>query len=275
MGNLFKIINIYYDLFESYKLIFYIKNIYIWVLFFSFSIFLCLFFWYIGVNAFHFLPEIHRVYRLLICILMEIIVLICWFKLEKQREKKIISRLQVLFATDKNNFYELKKLWFKNYVNSNPNTYLEIAEKIDKVLVLKEKYKSVFSFDTYSFGRLIFTSDSKNRLLAMFMGGVAALIALTISTGVNINNIFEIFNNYSLIKFIANVFVFSIFLMFLMLIIKGSILISVELLSSFGDQLDKDRATSKRRSRIFINQLLYFYDLPKPKIRITSQRKVH
>lgn len=206
---------------------------------------------------------------------MEIIVLICWFKLEKQREKKIISRLQVLFATDKNNFYELKKLWFKNYVNSNPNTYLEIAEKIDKVLVLKEKYKSVFSFDTYSFGRLIFTSDSKNRLLAMFMGGVAALIALTISTGVNINNIFEIFNNYSLIKFIANVFVFSIFLMFLMLIIKGSILISVELLSSFGDQLDKDRATSKRRSRIFINQLLYFYDLPKPKIRITSQRKVH
>ncbi len=275
MGNLFKIINIYYELFESYKPIFFIKNKYIWFLFVSFSIFICSFFWYININVFNFMPEIHRFYRLIICIVMEIIVLISWFKLEKQREKKIISRLQILFITDENNFYELKKLWFKNCVNSNQNTYLEIAEKIDKVFVLKEKYKSVFSFDTYSFGRLIFTSDSKNRLLAMFMGGVAALIALTISTGVNINNVFEFFYNYSLTKFIANVFVFSVFLMFLMLIIKVAILISVELLSSFGDQLDKDRATSKRRSRIFINQLLYFYDLPKPKIRITSQRKVN
>ncbi len=267
--------NIYYELFESYKPIFFIKNKYIWFLFVSFSIFICSFFWYININVFNFMPEIHRFYRLIICIVMEIIVLISWFKLEKQREKKIISRLQILFITDENNFYELKKLWFKNCVNSNQNTYLEIAEKIDKVFVLKEKYKSVFSFDTYSFGRLIFTSDSKNRLLAMFMGGVAALIALTISTGVNINNVFEFFYNYSLTKFIANVFVFSVFLMFLMLIIKVAILISVELLSSFGDQLDKDRATSKRRSRIFINQLLYFYDLPKPKIRITSQRKVN
>lgn len=275
MGNLFKIINIYYELFESYKPMFSIKNKYIWFLFISFSIFVCSFFWYININVFNFLPEIHRLYRLIICIVMEIIVLICWFKLEKQREKKIIARLQILFATDENNFYELKKLWFKKCVNSNLNTYLEIAEKIDKVFVLKEKYKSVFSFDTYSFGRLIFTSDSKNRLLAMFMGGVAALIALTISTGVNIYNIFEFFHNYSLTKFTANVFVFSVFLMFLMLIIKGVILISVELLSSFGDQLDKDRATSKRRSRIFINQLLYFYDLPKPKIRVTSQRKVN
>ena len=63
------------------------------------------------------------------------------------------------------------------------------------MLTLKEKYKSVFASDANSFGRLIFTSDSKNRLLAMFMGIVAALIALTISTGVNIYSIFIFFEN--------------------------------------------------------------------------------
>ena len=87
----------------------------------------------------------------------------------------------------------------------------------------------------------------------MFMGIVAALIALTISTGVNIYSIFIFFENYSLSKFIAHVFVFSVFLMLFILIIKGLIIAFVELISTFGDQLDKYRATSKRRSRIFIN----------------------
>ncbi len=272
---LFKIINSYYDLFVSYKRVIYLKNKNIWFFVILFCVFAYSFFWYTTLNAFPYLPEFNQLYRLMLCIFMEVIVLLLWFKLEKQRERVIISRVQLLFATNEDNIYELKKMWFKKCVSANLNSYLEIAENIDKVLTLKEKYKSVFASDANSFGRLIFTSDSKNRLLAMFMGIVAALIALTISTGVNIYSIFIFFENYSLSKFIAHVFVFSVFLMLFILIIKGLIIAFVELISTFGDQLDKDRATSKRRSRIFINQLLYFYDLPKPKIRITNEGKVH
>ncbi|MGE8545398.1 MAG: hypothetical protein ACN6NS_13930 [Acinetobacter johnsonii] len=251
------------------------KNKNIWFFVILFCVFAYSFFWYTTLNAFPYLPEFNQLYRLMLCIFMEVIVLLLWFKLEKQRERVIISRVQLLFATNEDNIYELKKMWFKKCVSANLNSYLEIAENIDKVLTLKEKYKSIFASDANSFGRLIFTSDSKNRLLAMFMGIVAALIALTISTGVNIYSIFIFFENYSLSKFIAHVFVFSVFLMLFILIIKGLIIAFVELISTFGDQLDKDRATSKRRSRIFINQLLYFYDLPKPKIRITNEGKVH
>lgn len=274
MGNLFKIINIYYDLFVSYKGVFSVKNKNLWFLIISFFIFIYSFYWYISLQAFPYLPAIGRSYRLIICIATEVVVLTCWFNLEKQREKIIIFRIQSLFNTNEDNFYELKKMWFKKCVNSNSNSYLEIAEKIDKVLILKEKYKSVFTLDTNSLGRIIFASESKNRLLAMFMGGVAAVIALTISTGVNIYSIFDFFYAYSLSRFVAHVFIFSVFFMLLILIIKGVAIVLIELISSFGDQLDRDKAVSKRRSRIFINQLLYFYDLPKPKIRITNEKKV-
>ncbi|KGT47554.1 hypothetical protein GW12_14660 [Acinetobacter sp. HR7] len=39
----------------------------------------------------------------------------------------------------------------------------------------------------------IFSTDSKNRVIAMFMGLVALFTALMISAGVNVDYIFEIF----------------------------------------------------------------------------------
>lgn len=138
MGNLFKIINSYYDLFVSYKRVIYLKNKNIWFFVISFCAFAYSFFWYTTLNAFPYLPEFNQLYRLMLCIFMEVIVLLLWFKLEKQRERIIISRVQLLFATNEDNIYELKKMWFKKCVSANLNSYLEIAENIDKVLTLKE-----------------------------------------------------------------------------------------------------------------------------------------
>jgi hypothetical protein len=58
--------------------------------------------------------------------------------------------------------------------------------------------------------------------------------------------------------------------MFAIMILKLVLLIIFEIFVLLGDKLDKERAVSKRRSRIFINQLLFFYSLPKPKIRIKN-----
>lgn len=274
MGNLFKIINTYHDLFFSYKDLIYLKNIKIWVLFISILAFIYSFYWYFDKSAFPYFPEVNRFYRLFFCIFIEFIVLICWFKLDKQRERIIVLKIQSIFRTDETNIYNLKKIWFKRCVSADTSSYLEIAEKIDKVLNIKEKYKSNFEFDLTSFGKLIYISDSKNRLLAMFMGVAAGMIALTISTGTNIYNVFDFFENYTFSKFFAYVFVYSIFIMLFILIIKGLVMILVEVISSFSERLDKDKVMSRRRSRIFINQLIHFYDLPKPKLRITKDKIV-
>ena len=72
-------------------------------------------------------------------------------------------------------------MWFVKCVSSDQTKYLEIAEKIDKTLSLKEKYKSNFSFDSKQIGLLFFQPDSKARILTMFMGVCAAIIALSLA----------------------------------------------------------------------------------------------
>ncbi|MEG0482497.1 MAG: hypothetical protein RR569_05255 [Acinetobacter sp.] len=275
MGNLFKIINAYYDLFESFRMILYFKNKLIWLLIFLIAIFLYSFYWYVNLKAFPYFPKMIREYRLLFSILMEVLVLFIGFLLVKQREKLIIKEIQIMFNSDESEFFKLRKLWFVKCVDSNFTKYLEIAEKIDKVLNMKEKYKSNFSFGSKQIGLLIFDPESKNRLLAMFMGICAAIIALTIATGVNIYNIFEFFESNSFSTIVALDLIFSVFLILAILIVKLILLIIFEVTVLWLDKLDKEKTISKRRSRIFINQLLFFYDLPKPKIRVTNlDRKV-
>ncbi|WP_347453346.1 hypothetical protein [Acinetobacter thermotolerans] len=58
--------------------------------------------------------------------------------------------------------------------------------------MIQSKYKGgkVNREKIYNF---IFSTDSKNRVIAMFMGLVALFTALMISAGVNVDYIFEIF----------------------------------------------------------------------------------
>lgn len=270
MGNLFRLINVYYDLFESFKKILYIKNKLIWLLLLSLSIFVYSFYWYVNKDAFPYFPKVSNGWRLIFPILIEILVLFIWFLLLKQREKLIIKELQEILQSKQTKLYDLRKLWFSICVDSDSTKYLEIAEKIDKVLNMKDKYKSNFSLDAKQFGLWIFHPESKNRLLAMFMGICAAIIGLTIATGTNIYNIFDFFRNNSFWSLLALDLIFSIFIMFAIMILKLVLLIIFEIFVLLGDKLDKERAVSKRRSRIFINQLLFFYSLPKPKIRIKN-----
>ncbi|WP_151713722.1 hypothetical protein [Acinetobacter bereziniae] len=188
------IINVYYDLFESFKKNLYIKNKLIWLLLLSLSIFVYSFYWYVNKDAFPYFPKVSNGWRLIFPILIEILVLFIWFLLLKQREKLIIKELQEILQSKQTKLYDLRKLWFSICVDSDSTKYLEIAEKIDKVLNMKDKYKSNFSLDAKQFGLWIFHPESKNRLLAMFMGICAAIIGLTIATGTNIYNIFNFYH---------------------------------------------------------------------------------
>lgn len=271
MGNIFKTVNTYYENFESFKEILYVKNKLLWLLIIGLILFFYSFYWYFNKNAFPYFTSISQNQRLIFSILTEIFVLYIWSLLLKEREKIIIKKLNKLFGVSESSYYKLKKMWFVKCVSSDQTKYLEIAEKIDKTLSLKEKYKSNFSFDSKQIGLLFFKPDSKARILTMFMGVCAAIIALSLASGSSIDNVFHFYKGMTFSSIIFLDFLISIFLMFAILIMKFTLIIIHELWILFLDKMDTKNSISKRKTRIFINQLLSFYNLPKSRIRITDK----
>ena len=270
MGNLFLIINAYYDTFESYKPILRFNNLVLWLLSFLFGLFLYSFYWYVSLTAFPNFPEINRTIRLIIVIFFEILVLMCWFTLMKMQEKRIIKKAQCLLQTTENSIPKLKKLWFKAAIGTDSTQYLEVAEKIDKIIKIKEINQSNFKFGSKELGNLIFQTESKNRILAMFMGCFAAVVALSIKSGATIDDLISFYSDAPFLTLLFLDFLLSIFLLLAILITKLAFLFIFDLFSSWSDSLNKQKAISPRRAKIFINQLLYFYDLPKGKFKIKT-----
>lgn len=268
MGNLFKIINAYYDTFESYSSIIYWENFKIWTLLLFFIIFLYSSYWYMNIEAFPFYPQTVQSQRLFVCIFFELLLLINWFMLMKQRDKILIKNVQENLCTQENNLSKLKKMWISKFLAVDSTGYLEIAEKIDKLVSLNEKNQSVLSLKVEQLINAFFQPESKNRILAMFMGICAAILGLSIASGANINYIFEFYEGATLKKLFIMDFIFSFLIIVAIVISKYVCVIVFEIFGLLLDKLDKNRTISKRRARIFINLLLHLYDLPKAKIRV-------
>ena len=191
MGNLFKFINDYYDLFESNKSILKLNNRTLWLLIFLFILFVISFYWAVAPSSISWLPKYSQIYKLIITICFEIIVLTFWFFIQKQRDNFIISNAQRQLQSTETNILTLKKLWFSTMITVSPTQYLELAEKIEKIIKIRKVNQSNFKFDLLDLGNLIFQPESKNRILAMFMGCFAAIVALSIKDGANIESFSE------------------------------------------------------------------------------------
>ena len=190
--------------------------------------------------------------------------------LMKMQEKRIIKKAQCLLQTTENSIPKLKKLWFKAAIGTDSTQYLEVAEKIDKIIKIKEINQSNFKFGSKELGNLIFQTESKNRILAMFMGCFAAVVALSIKSGATIDDLISFYSDAPFLTLLFLDFLLSIFLLLAILITKLAFLFIFDLFSSWSDSLNKQKAISPRRAKIFINQLLYFYDLPKGKFKIKT-----
>lgn len=268
MGNLLKTINIYYDLFESYRIVIYLKNFMMWTLLLSIIIFIYSFYWCINIDAFPYFPAMKGDSRVIPCIALEAIILFSGFALTKQRDSLVIDKLQKTLATNEKNLNKLKKIWLNKTLGIESTEYLEIAEKIDKYINLRQKHQSISKFNFNYVSSFIFQPESKNRLLAMFMGLCAAAIGLSIAGGANINNIFEFYDAINIKTIILIDIAISSFLLLGILIFRHLFLFIFEMIGVFFDKVGKNKEVSKRRLRLFINELLKFYDLPKGRVKV-------
>ncbi len=265
MNHTFRTINRYHDQFESYKKIITPKSFLFWVSVFSVASFIYSFFWYLNKDLW---PEsvLEQNYRLFVVMSFEVLALLCWFKFQGEKNKLVVESSKTLLKTDETDIVKLKKMWLEKTLGTPSSEFLEIAKDIDSLLDLRERNKSPLSLDFQRFLSLIFTIESKNRVLAMFMGVCAAVIGLSISAGASINDIFSFFEGESISTLLLLAFIFSIFLMLTYLVFWYSLLVLSTVIGSTLDSIDGLNSSSNRRARTFINQLVVLHELPKGRV---------
>lgn len=265
MNHIYRTINRYHDQFESYRKVITPKSFVFWLSIFSVALFIYSFFWYLNKGLWP-ASSIEQNHRLYVVIAFEILVLACWLKLQGTRDKLAVESAKALLKTDENNIVKLKKIWLETTLGTPSAKFLDLAKDIDSMLELRERNKSPLALDRQRLLSLIYTMESRNRILAMFMGVCAAVIGLSISAGASVENIFSFFEGQSINSLLLVAFVFSIFLMLTYLVFWYSILVLSTAISSILEKLDGLNSSSNRRARAFINQLILHHELPKGRI---------
>jgi len=183
--------------------------------------------------------------------------------------------MQKVLCTKECSIIKLKGMWLKFKLGIPQKEYIKVADDIDKFLFLREKYKSKLSINIKQVVALIFHDDSKNRLLAMFMGISALVVILCVSGGASIKSVFLFFDNYSFTYLLVTDILFSLFIMMGFLVFHYILTVVFMLFELFIDKIDGINAISSRRVKVFITQLLLFYELPKrhPKKHLTKSSR--
>lgn len=185
-----RLIKKYYQEFESYHTVWTFKNILFVCLFISVLIFFSSI-----IGFFYFTNAKNKALQdiLTYCMLLaEVFALYLFYAVEKQRNEIVKQKFRHLYKNDQLTLLQIKKRWFREALAIPNHEYINLIEKIEKYYLIQSKYKGgkVNREKIYNF---IFSTDSKNRVIAMFMGLVALFTALMISAGVNVDYIFEIF----------------------------------------------------------------------------------
>jgi hypothetical protein len=264
MNHVFKTINEYHQNFESYKDVVTLKSPWVWLSILALMLFGYSFFWYID-NTLLPLVSLPSEKRIFFVILFEVITLLCWFKLQIIRDRVVINRIQKLLETEENDILKLKSMWFEDTLGQSNTTYLKLADDIDKLISLREKHQSnlSLSMDKKQIAELLFSSESKNRVLAMFMGICASIMGLSIAGGATINNVFEFYEKESLSALFWVAAKFSVLVILSFLVFRYILLVLLLMVELMFDKADGMNSTSSRRASIFIDQLIALHQLEK------------
>jgi len=270
MSHTFRTINRYHDQFESYKNVITPKSSVFWVSIIAITAFIYSFSWYVNKDLWP-ASTLEQNHRLFVVMGFEVVALICWFKLQDMRDKLVVESTRSLLRIEEKNIRKLKKIWLEKTLGIPSSKFLGLARDIDDLLNLEERNKSPFSLDAQRFLSLIFTMESKNRILAMFMGACAAIIGLSISAGASVENLFSFVEGESINSILSVIFISSVFLMLTSLVFWYLILVFATVIGSAFDRLDGLNSSSNRRVKTFINQLVVLHELPKGRVNVLNR----
>lgn len=156
-------------------------------------------------------------------LITEVLTLYLFFTLEKQRNERAKIKYQKIYKNENLTLLQVKKKWFSETLVIPNNEYITLIESIEKFYLIQSNYQGG-SLNREKIYNFIFSTDSKNRVIAMFMGLVALFTALLISTGVNVEYIFDIFKSIYIFESLFYVGFISIFLFGVFYILKYTFL---------------------------------------------------
>lgn len=269
MNHIHKTANRYYMAFESYEGVIHLKS----PLMYFFLLSVCgMIFCMFGFAAL--LPVDVQILSkncfIVSTFVFEVIALVVWGVLQTKKENRTIARMQRQLKSSSDTLKELKSEWFEKTLEITNTEYLSLASDLDKYLELKDRHRPILKLTSKQALDLLFSADSKNRVLAIFMGLCAATIALCIAAGTNIYTILEILESENLYVFFFMVFWVSLLLLGFYLVLRYSILLVYIIFENTTGKIDGLNSTSKRRVQIFINQLLQLHVVRRGRVEVTS-----
>ncbi|MDW3710614.1 hypothetical protein R9X34_01415 [Pseudomonas sp. 2023EL-01195] len=205
----------------------------------------------------------------MVSIIFEVAAIICWLRLQTLRDRAVIKRCQKAFRTKENDIDKLKEMWLGYTFNAPRTAYLKIAEEIDKIITLQEKYRPSLDINKKNLAELIFSSDSKNRTLAMLIALCAGTIALSIAGGARIDDIFIFFEGKDFLELLLTTITISAFIIFLFAILRYLLLVLLLPLEAF---FYSPKNTNPKRAGILIKQLIKSHQFQKAHIKINNTK---
>lgn len=264
---MYKIINLYYRTFESYDSLWKLKNtLFVMLVISSIMFFLTLsILFFIKIK-----DETIKDCLTGMMIFFEALSIYLSIAIEKQRNERIKKKFRLLFKNKELTLFQIKRIWFRQALDLKPYEYINLIEKIEKYSSIQSRYEGKY-INREKIYNFIFSSDSKNRVLAMFMGLVALFTGLLISTGINAEIIFELFKSIDVFKSILAIGFISLIIFGAFYIFKYSMYMILNFIEFISDNTVNKLKFSKRKKEIFIAQLLQLSELPKHRKKVYAQ----
>jgi len=224
--------------------------------------------WFVNIISTDFIV-VFKGYKLILSIGFIFIGMLSLIRFHILRDDAAIRLCQEEFGVDIKSYAQLKKMWLKKHLPYKRSEYITLAENIDSALTLRTKHRSPIDYSKKDILEHILSSDSKNRMLAMFMGLSTFVVALSIAQGSSIETVFEFYKSATGQQFYKLFVVFPIVFFIGVIELKIIAIFIMRLAELFLDNFNGINGFSRLRTEAFINQLIRHYSFDKPRIKVT------
>lgn len=276
-GSLFRSINYYHNTFYSYTKI--VKRHPLW------AIGSLLFFLLFSISLVFYLAQKDTIFgyirlsknqHLGTIVVFQVLSMACWGRLYLLRDKLVVSTLIDRAKTESSTLKEVRSEWINVTFGVTRTGYLGLAKEINELLELKKQNTHNLSLNRKQLLQFLLIDGTHTRFFNALLAISAAIVALSIAGGANLDTVFEFYKSYSFGQLVGLYFIVTLVLMFFYcaLVYLTQILIFVWDITIAN--LDGLSSQSDVRARRLIVDLLDLYKRPVGKLdlKVNSESRL-
>ncbi len=173
--------------------------------------------WLIAIGIFiftqHTAPMIW--YKLLFLLSTQILWMGVIEKIKEWKKHQFIDKTNSMYNKQIEDVSECRLIHLEVISQAQPSEFLRIANEIENLLILRKKFQGRTQLVISEFWQSIYHPDSKARLITLSLAIVSMLVALSLHSSANLDNLFEALSNKAYWALIFILLVLSAELFFL------------------------------------------------------------